>query len=68
MSTMESALDEITYPALPLSLANEHQARTVNNIDLEKLNYRVFDGSTKVSPAEDLTGTEHVAAAKAANE
>ena len=35
------------------------KARTVNNVDLDKLKYEKFDGTTVVGPAKDLSGLEH---------
>ncbi|KAI0392530.1 hypothetical protein F5Y17DRAFT_459749 [Xylariaceae sp. FL0594] len=31
-------------------------ARTINNIDLDKLHYKKIDGASKVKPAGDLSG------------
>ncbi|KND92778.1 hypothetical protein TOPH_02688 [Tolypocladium ophioglossoides CBS 100239] len=34
-------------------------ARTINGIDLDKINYKKVDGANKAGPAADLSGQEH---------
>lgn len=40
------------------TLTESRQARALDGIDLDTLTYRKLDGVNKVSPAQDLSGTE----------
>ena len=39
--------------------AERLQVRTINDMDLDTLQYKKLDGKNIVSPAGDLSGTEH---------
>ena len=39
-----------------LTVAGLTQARTINGIDLDKMQYKKLDGMKRVSPDEDLSG------------